>query len=64
MKGVTKIGFGAFMDVGDSYFEEVLNDFRDYIMKETLSLDIIKKDNLSNEVELNDIKVFIDVERR
>ena len=47
----------------DDYFEGVLKDYEDYIKKETLALDVIKKDNLVNKYNINDIVVFLDVEK-
>ena len=49
---------------GDSYFEEVLKEFNDYIKDETLTIDIIKNESLNDEYELNDIKVYLDIEKR
>ena len=49
---------------GNDKLDEVIKQFEKYIKKETLSLDIIKKDNLPTEVVLNDINAFIDVERK
>ena len=47
----------------DNDFEEVLKDYEDYIKRETLALDVIKKDNLVNKYNINDIVVFLDVEK-
>ena len=47
---------------GDEYFDEVLKDYEEYIKEETLTIELIKKDNLDKEYELNNIKVFLDVE--
>ena len=44
-------------------FEEVLNMFDEMIKDETLSLEIIRKENLSEEFDLNGILVKIDVEK-
>lgn len=43
--------------------ENVINDFNDYIKKETLSIEIIKSNNLNNEYDLNDKKIKLDVEK-
>ena len=48
---------------GDSYFESILQEFNEYIKDETLAINIIKKDNLTNKFELNDIEVLLEVER-
>ena len=45
-------------------FESVLKDFDEYIRKETLAIEIIKKDDLTNKFNLNDVEVYLDVERR
>lgn len=47
----------------DSYFEEVLNEFNEYIKDETLAINIIKKEDLTKEYNLNDIVVCLDVEK-
>ena len=44
-------------------FEEVLNMFDEMIKDETLSIEIIRKDNLTEEFDLNGILVKIDVEK-
>ncbi len=44
-------------------FEEVLESFSDMIKDETLSKEIIKKDNLSEEFDLNGMIVKLDVEK-
>ncbi len=49
---------------GNEYFDEVLNEFSNYIKAETLAVELIKKEDLTNEYNLNDIKVYLDVERR
>lgn len=43
-------------------FEEVIKEYGDYIMKETLATQLIKKDNLEKSFEINDLKVYLDVE--
>ena len=47
----------------NNYFEEVLKEFGEYIKKETLALKIIKKEYLTNKYNINDIEVYLDVER-
>ncbi len=47
----------------NNYFEEVLKKFGEYIKKETLALKIIKKEDLTNKYNINDIEVYLDVER-
>ena len=49
---------------GNKYFDEVLNEFSNYIKAETLAVELIKKEDLTNEYNLNDIKVYLDAERR
>ncbi|MBP3635256.1 MAG: isoleucine--tRNA ligase [Bacilli bacterium] len=43
--------------------KEVIDNFKDYIMKETLSEEIIKKDDLTMEYDLNGNIVKLDVEK-
>ena len=43
-------------------FEEVIKEYGDYIMKETLAIKLIKKDDLEKSFEINDLKVYLDVE--
>ena len=43
--------------------KDVIDMFNDYIKKETLSLDIIEKDDLTNEYDLNGKMVKLDVEK-
>lgn len=47
----------------DDNFKAVLESFGEMIKKETLSIDIIKKEGLKEEFDLNGIKVSLDVER-
>lgn len=47
----------------NDYFEEVLNDFGDYIKDETLAVELIKDSNLTDKYNINDIEVYLDVER-
>ena len=44
-------------------FNDVISSFEDMIKKETLSTELIKKDNLTEEFDLNGLIVKIDVER-
>ena len=48
---------------GDSNIEKVFNDFENYIKDETLSVEIIKDEKLENSYNVNDTKVYLDVER-
>ena len=47
----------------NDYFEEVLKDYGDYIKKEILAVEVIKKDYLDKEFKINDQKIMFDVER-
>ncbi len=49
---------------GNSYFESVLKEFESYIKEETLALSLIKKEDLTNLVKLNDLDVYLDIEKR
>ena len=44
-------------------FDNVINSFEDMIKKETLSVELIKKTNLTLEYDLNGLEVKLDVER-
>ena len=46
----------------DSEVESTINNFLEFIKKETLSVEIIKKDNLNNKVDLNGHDAFVAVE--
>ena len=46
----------------DEEVEKAINNFNEFIKGETLSVEIIKKDNISNKVDLNGHETFIDVE--
>jgi len=46
----------------DNEVETSINNFEEFIKNETLSLEIIKKDNLENKVDLNGHEAYIDVE--
>ena len=48
---------------GDKDIEECVSKFNEYIKAETLSLDIIKKDNLNDKYDLNGHECYIDVLR-
>ena len=43
--------------------DDVLDEFGDYIKKETLALEIVKDDDLKNEYKINDIVLYLDVKR-
>ena len=43
--------------------DEIINEFSDYIKKETLSIDIVKKEDLTENFNLNGIDVKLDVEK-
>lgn len=49
---------------GNSYFESVLKEFESYIKEETLALSLIKKEDLTKLVKLNDLDVYLDIEKR
>ncbi len=42
---------------------DVLDEFGDYIKKETLALEIVKDDDLKNEYKINDIVLYLDVKK-
>ena len=44
-------------------FEKVLSSFEDYIKGETLAVEITKKYTLAEELKINDLKVFVDIEK-
>ena len=46
----------------DEYILSIVEEYKDMIKKEVLALEIISKENLTYEVDLNGNKVFIDVE--
>lgn len=48
---------------GDEDIEKCIAKFSDYIKNETLSLEIVKKDNLQEKYDLNGHNCYIDVER-
>ena len=47
----------------DGDIESIISKFTDYIKKETLSVDIVKKEDLSENFNLNGIDVKLDVEK-
>ena len=47
----------------NDYFDEVLQKFGEYIKDETLALEIIKDETLTEKYNINDIEVYLDVER-
>ena len=48
---------------GDEEVDKCVESFAEYIKNETLSLDIVKKDNLTEKCDLNGHDCYIDVER-
>lgn len=48
---------------GDEDIDKCIESFSEYIKNETLSLNIIKKDNLTEQYDLNGHNCYIDVER-
>ncbi len=48
---------------GDEEVDKCVNTFADYIKNETLSLEIVKKENLKELADLNGHECYIDVER-
>ena len=48
---------------GNELIDKVFKDYEDYIKKETLSLELIKKDDLTTTYNINDNEVYLDVER-
>ena len=46
----------------DEYILSIVEEYKDMIKKEVLALEIINKENLTYEVDLNGNKAFIDVE--
>ncbi len=48
----------------DDKFEEAIRNYVDIIKKETLALEIMKKENLNEKYNLNGMEVYLDVERR
>ena len=49
---------------GDSDVENTINNQKEFIMKETLAQDIIKKDGLSEKFDLNGHDTFLDTEKK
>ena len=47
----------------DAEVDKCVEEFKDYIMKETLSKDIVKESGLVEEIDLNGHKCFIDIKR-
>jgi isoleucyl-tRNA synthetase len=47
----------------DDAFDKVIDSFEDMIKKETLSIELIKKNDLTLEFDLNGLNVKLDVER-
>ncbi len=49
---------------GPDEFKEAIKDFIDLIKDETLSLEVVEKDNLKDSYNLNGLDVYLDVERK
>ena len=47
----------------NDYFEEVLKDYKDYISKEILAVELIKKEDLDYKFKINNEEICFDVER-
>ena len=47
----------------DDEVKDAINEYEEFIKGETLSLEIIEKENLPEEVDLNGHTAYIDVER-
>ena len=47
----------------NDYFDTVIKEFEDYIKDETLAINIIKKEDLTNKYDINDLEVYLDVEK-
>ena len=47
----------------NDYFDTVIKEFEDYIKDETLAIDIIKKEDLTNKYDINDLEIYLDVEK-
>lgn len=47
----------------DEKINQMISAFKEYIMKETLSLEISVKDNLTTKIELNEHEVLIEIEK-
>ena len=45
-------------------FSKVIDKFEDYIKNETLAIEIVKKDIDTNEMNVNGINVFVEIEKR
>jgi len=48
---------------GDEEFVKALNQYMDYIKNETLAVEIISKENLTDKFDLNGHEVYLDVEK-
>jgi len=49
---------------GDNEVEEAVNKFYEFIKKETLAINLVKKDNIELSYDLNGHEVFIETEKR
>ena len=48
----------------DELVEAAIDEFKEFIKKETLSIEVVKKDNLDKEFDLNGHKTYIELERK
>ncbi len=48
---------------GNDYFDDIIKEFSNYIKHETLAINIIKKDNLTTQYNLNDVLVYLDIKK-
>ena len=48
---------------GDEEIEKCIKEYGEYIKKETLSLELIKKDNLEEKFDLNGHETYLDIRR-
>ena len=48
---------------GDEEFVQALNKYMDYIKSETLAVEIIQKENLTDKFDLNGHEVYLDIEK-
>jgi len=48
---------------GNEDFEKTLNKYVDYIKNETLAIEIVSKEGLTNKFDLNGLEVYLDVEK-
>ena len=48
---------------GDEKIEKCIKEYGEYIKKETLALELIKKDNLEEKFDLNGHETYLDIRR-